>query len=573
MMRIATPLLAVLSMLTLAQPCFAAVKRGTPHRDVLAGTARDDRLLGRGGADRLRGKAGDDRLRGGRGPDRLFGGRGRDRLFGGPGRDLLMARDGEVDVVHCGGGRADLAIVDRGDRVSRSCERVKGPPRRQAIAPGSKPAPPAPAPTPISEDETPSATPDSEPEPEPEPQPEPEPEVDLGPPPREELPLAMFPAEHGWAGNGIGEYTDVGPPFVINGDRSFKIETNGAGEESVATSPPLVPLDLTGSHVVFHAQVSFSDRLEVVKLRLASGDIATDYAEATVWLDSEDSIILGSTFERQSIPLGAFDVTGEVDWSAIDRAQIALTDNATGTTSLYVAGIYATPTYRQAIVSFAFDDGFESVYTEGLKALSAHRLPATAYAIADIVGDPGRLDFEQLETLRDQHDWEIAGHSFSLESHNQPNGFDSLSHPELEAELDALGGWLDENGFSRRTLAYPKGAAGTHVRTEVAERFCAGRATAQGPETLPSRDDYTLRGWSANGSPEGIAEIEAAIDEAVAGHTWLMLSFHDIVGGERDESGDVTVADFAAIVEHVDDLRQDGLLKVRTVGAALAGDC
>ena len=86
-------------------PC-ANPKKGGRGRDVLVGTPKGDRLFGYRGADRLIGRA------------------GRDCLKGGKGNDRIRARDGQHDVVRCGAGRHDVAIVDRRDRV-RGCERVR----------------------------------------------------------------------------------------------------------------------------------------------------------------------------------------------------------------------------------------------------------------------------------------------------------------------------------------------------------------------------------------------------------------------------------------------------------------
>ena len=115
---------------------------GGPGNDRLIGgqtNSRDpgkqDNLLGGGGRDFLDGRAGNDKLEGGSGNDRLRGGGGRDVLRGGTGADRLEARElrslGERtarDVVSCGTGRRDRAIVDRRDRVTR-CERVTRPRR------------------------------------------------------------------------------------------------------------------------------------------------------------------------------------------------------------------------------------------------------------------------------------------------------------------------------------------------------------------------------------------------------------------------------------------------------------
>ena len=92
--------------------------------DRLHGGKGADRLQGQRGADRLWGAAGADQLRGNGGRDVLIGGGGRDLLLGGLDHDLLRAAGGGRDIVRCGRGRRDRAVVDRRDRV-RGCERVR----------------------------------------------------------------------------------------------------------------------------------------------------------------------------------------------------------------------------------------------------------------------------------------------------------------------------------------------------------------------------------------------------------------------------------------------------------------
>lgn len=382
----------------------------------------------------------------------------------------------------------------------------------------------------------------------------------------------MFPDEHGWTGVN-GSFSDAGPPFVVNGDRSFRIGSKGDGTTAVASSPELEQVNLKHAHVAVQGLLSFSSRLQTVKLRLSSGNIATDYAEATVWQEDFDPVVLGSTFEYQSLARGDFAVTGQVDWSKIDRAQLLVTDTGGGEVAFYVAGIYAVPDHQKAMVSFAFDDGYETTYTRALKKLSTYRYPASAYVISDIVGNAGRLSLEQLHQLRDLHHWEIGGHSKTLASHNQPRGLDSLTPEELKPEMDGLRDWLYENGFSRASFAYPKGAAAPRVRHYVERDYCAGRVTARGPETLPPRDEYTLRGWSINGLESGEEDLEEAIDKAVADGTWLILSFHDIVTGTPALETEFNDDEFEAVVDYVRALQKQGKVKVRTIGDAVAPHC
>ena len=113
---------------------------GTRRRDVIAGMGGADRADGKGRADSICGGSGNDTLRGGRGNDRVKGGAGRDtlnggtgsdRLVAGPGRDRVLAADGTSDRITCGGG-VDVVSADAGDRVARSCEKVKRAPRRNS---------------------------------------------------------------------------------------------------------------------------------------------------------------------------------------------------------------------------------------------------------------------------------------------------------------------------------------------------------------------------------------------------------------------------------------------------------
>jgi len=553
--------IALAAILAPAGAALAIVKAGGPGSESLVGTPRADTLRGLGGNDTLTGKGDADKLLGGAGADKITGGAGVDQLLGDSGNDRLLARDGAGDRVNCGSG-SDVATVDAADKVAANCERVEGLPSDRSPRPVPLPAA-APSATPESPQEENNEPPPSEEE-------ENDEELEF-----EERPIAMFPFGHGWTNNGVGSFGDAGGPFIVNGDRSYRITTNGLGAESIATSPALEAVDLRQSHVSVHAQVSFSNRLEEVKIRLSSGSIATDYAEATVWRQDFDPVILGSTFEFQSLPLGDFAVTGNVDWSQIDRAQLIVTDNEASAepVSFYVAGIYAVPAQQKATISFAFDDGHASTITRGLKKLSTYRYPATAYVIADIVGNAGNVTLEQLYQLRNQHHWEIGGHSYSIAAHNLPDGLTDLDPAALETEMNNMRDWLDEKGFRRTSMAYPKGAQNPEVRQYVARDFCLGRVTARGPETLPPRDRYTLRGWSINGLETKGPEVEAAIDKAAADGTWLMLSFHDIVGGAPSESTDFNDAEFDDIVDHVRALQKEGKVRVRTVADAAAGYC
>jgi hypothetical protein len=104
MLTVGTVLAGLVPLLSAS--ALAATIVGTAKSDVIRGTAKADMLIGKGGGDKLYGLGGNDTLVGGPGNDMLVGGAGADKLQCGPGRDI--------------------AIADAKDKVSASCETVRG---------------------------------------------------------------------------------------------------------------------------------------------------------------------------------------------------------------------------------------------------------------------------------------------------------------------------------------------------------------------------------------------------------------------------------------------------------------
>ncbi len=88
------------------------------------GTAGADRLSGTAGHDLLVGRGGNDTLTAGRGRDVVRGGGGEDDIRSGRGNDIVEAwLDGSPDVIDCGPGERDRAVVDASD-TTIGCEVV-----------------------------------------------------------------------------------------------------------------------------------------------------------------------------------------------------------------------------------------------------------------------------------------------------------------------------------------------------------------------------------------------------------------------------------------------------------------
>ena len=74
-------------------------------------------VYGNDGGDRIEGGKSADSIFGGNGNDLLVGGDGEDSVDGGAGNDAIMVKDGQMDMVDCGGG-ADSVTRDPIDVLS-----------------------------------------------------------------------------------------------------------------------------------------------------------------------------------------------------------------------------------------------------------------------------------------------------------------------------------------------------------------------------------------------------------------------------------------------------------------------
>jgi peptidoglycan/xylan/chitin deacetylase (PgdA/CDA1 family) len=361
--------------------------------------------------------------------------------------------------------------------------------------------------------------------------------------------LSTFQAGHGFTGNGVGTFSDQATS--VNGTQAFQIQTNGAAADSIATKTGLTPVSLVGRFVKLMMQVNGGGNLSYARLRLASGVIATDYAEATVYDNSvAGSALNNGLWNAQTVGVGDFAVTGLVDWSQITSAQLILRD--TGAVGRILFNLLsAVPGPAMPIVSICFDDARPSPYTMALPRLSQYRFPASAYIIADAVDTAGALTSTQLQALRDTHGWDMEAHSATTAAHNGLNGFKALSSDALRTELRTVQQWLRERGFPGDHLAWPQGQQNAALKLAAREFYRGARGTPDGVETFPPRDLFNLRAVSVAGLSATLAGLKAYVDQAIASRGWLILTFHDIVSGAPATDTDFQQSNFNALVDYI----------------------
>lgn len=224
--------------------------------------------------------------------------------------------------------------------------------------------------------------------------------------------------------------------------------------------------------------------------------------------------------------------------------------------------------FPKGVISFAFDDGYLSQFTEVRRILDKYGYPATAYVVAEGIGvDPGLMTLAQMQQLQNANGWEVAGHAQTWAAHNATGGLRAMSADALDLELRAHKRWLLDNGFRGADhFAYPQGRYNATVLNGVRRYFSSARGTfLRIKETWPPADPYRLR-TRMLGTGITLATVTGEVDKAYTNASWYIISGHKLAATAADGLT-WAIADFQSLVDHI---AGKGDMPVRTMGEVLA---
>src|SRR6266540_1711646 len=196
-----------------------------------------------------------------------------------------------------------------------------------------------------------------------------------------------------------------------------------------------------------------------------------------------------------------------------------------------------------AKVSFTFDDGLQSVYSQAAPTLAAHGLTGTSYVISGCVGmtaSPNTchantsakyMDWTQIQAIQNTYGWEIGSHTVthpylatSDATDGQPN---VLTPAQVSAELINSKQVFASHGINTTDFASPYGDYNNAVLAQVAKTYESHRGFADQNNNVWSYNDMILNDMQVQGGVT-VAQVKTRIDQAIASNQWLILTFHDI---------------------------------------------
>lgn len=225
-------------------------------------------------------------------------------------------------------------------------------------------------------------------------------------------------------------------------------------------------------------------------------------------------------------------------------------DNASISQASAGQGIFST-----GAVTFRFDDNFKSQYTSVAPVLDAAGFKGTFYFVSQQVSDTG---FPGYMSVAQAKDLAARGHEIGAHTRTHPH-LTTLSSQEQQAEI--AGSRQDIQGWNVGpvlSFAYPFGEYDATTTAIVANAgFSSGAATIGGYVT-PSSDHYQLE-YRELHNDTTLAQVKQWIDTAASTHTWLILTFHDVINNGGTYTS--TPAMFQNIVNYV---KQKGIPVVTT---------
>ena len=371
-------------------------------------------------------------------------------------------------------------------------------------------------------------------------------------------PVQIFASGHAYSKqSAAGTQSDDTTDFIV-GSQSLKLVTDGDGLVVFTRSAVLSPtLDFSGKSLVVQFKVSDVSAVTEFTVYLTSDSFASawyvfpiDDTNLVNYVDDNEWVTYTMNFSDAT-------VTGSPDRASIDKIQFRIKDNSVTPVTLYMQVLGTMPEPSAGMLTFAFDDGWDSQYNEAKKKISEVGFPATAFVIKNKIGTTGYMTLTQLYELEKLHGWEVAAH--------HETDLTTVGLAEAESLIRAEKQWLIDNGFNRGAdhFAIPNGAFNANLTALFRRYFRTTRTIGVKAETFPPADWHRLRIFNVVDTTTTTA-IANAVDDARTNKYWLILLFHKIVASPS-ASTEYSIINFGTVI---DDISSDGIA-VKTISQAI----
>jgi peptidoglycan/xylan/chitin deacetylase (PgdA/CDA1 family) len=212
----------------------------------------------------------------------------------------------------------------------------------------------------------------------------------------------------------------------------------------------------------------------------------------------------------------------------------------------------------ELVVSINFDDNCSSVYAKALPAMQQYGFRGTHFVNSGKVGNPGRLTWAQLDSLKHFYQWEIGGHSL-----NHLN-LATLSEQQAEISISADYDSLSRHNLHPVSFATPFGYCPVEFYSHILQYYKNIRTCFNTAMHCPI--DQSLLGAFSVTNEMSVQDVMDRVDQAqLEGENLVILLFHEVGGEDTDYLSNCDPDIFAEIMRRLHQSR----LKVLPLNEAL----
>ncbi len=180
---------------------------------------------------------------------------------------------------------------------------------------------------------------------------------------------------------------------------------------------------------------------------------------------------------------------------------------------------------RKPMVSFVFDDGYETTFTKAKSIFRSQGEVASAAITLNFIGKKNRMTAAHILELQNDG-WEILGHSIT-----HPN-LTALTGEEIDHELKASKEGLEALGFEIVNFVYPFYKHNAAARN-VARKYYRSARAGDNSKTGFNINPHILRVYALSAidieNHDSLAALQRLVDKAEENNAWLMITYHNVI--------------------------------------------
>lgn len=187
---------------------------------------------------------------------------------------------------------------------------------------------------------------------------------------------------------------------------------------------------------------------------------------------------------------------------------------------------YTATGFNRGMVSLTFDDGWTSIYTNGLPLLKKYGLVSTQYIVSGFLNDPSEPEYMTNAQVKA---FAAAGNEIGSHSVSHPD-LTTLTAANLKKELVNSKSRLKtlNGGKAINNFASPYGSYNSAVIAAIkAAGYKSHRGVEPGFNSKDSFNIYDIKVQNIENTTTP-AQVQAWVNQALASKTWLVLVFHQV---------------------------------------------